>query len=459
MPTGMNLRFCVFILLNLMFAPALYGQTQATPGLTCGPAPCVLPNVQVSQSSFILPSSLSLDPADSQHLVTGESDLTCSSVYVSNDGGGTWTTNCSKAGGWAAYAFGPRGEIKGTGTGPDRSCAPDCDENVLQFSTSSDNGVTWSNPVRSAPHALGFGVVDASISIDNNPSSPRYGSIYVSGTQFGDAPLNTAIGVSHSTDNGATWKLIAVDSPQKAPLEDSHSRMTIGGDGTVYVTWLRCAVGGSGTSCPGKPATLFFSKSTDGGNTWSAPTQMGSPMLVPNNPQCGSIVIENLPNTCWFSQNEPVIAIDNSGGAFSGRLYATFYNWTGTFMQVVAVNSIDGGSTWSAPVPVAPASDTHDQFSPAISVSDSGMVGVTWLDRRKDPANLKYQPFAGFSRDGGASFFKNVPLSATASNPGISQTGFTYPVVNVWSGNTLNVLWDDTRTGSILAWFGGVVIK
>lgn len=450
----MSANRLVLLISVLLLAPALHAQGT----LTCSPAPCVLPNVQVSQSSYILPYSLSLDPADGQHLITGEADLTCSAVYVSNDGGASWTNHCSKAGNWPALAFGSNGIINGTGIGPDRGCAPDCDESVGQFSSSSDNGVTWSNPALSAPHALGFGVSYSQIQVDTNHSSPHFGAIYVSALQYGGAPLITATGVSHSTDNGVTWRLVPVDATQHSPMQDFQSHLGIGSDGTVYITWLRCPISGGGTSCPGQIATLFFSKSTDGGNTWSTPSTMANALLVPSNPQC-NFGIENLPNSCWFIQNEPVIAVDNSGGAFSGRLYGTYYIWTGTFMQVALVRSTDGGTTWSTPVAVAATNDNHDQFAPSLSVSGSGVLGITWLDRFRDPANVKYQPFAAFSKDGGATFFKRVALTSVASNPLITSSGVAHPTLNVWSGNIFYALWQDTRSGESLAWFGGVMLQ
>ena len=96
----------------------------------------------------------------------------------------------------------------------------------------------------------------------------------------------------------------------------------------------------------------------------------------------------------------PVIGVDNSNGPYSGNLYVTMFNWTGTQLQVVVIRSTDGGKTWSAPVAVAPPSDTHDQAFPWLSVSSTGLVGVSWLDRRNDPNNVNYQAFAAISRDG-----------------------------------------------------------
>ncbi len=51
---------------------------------------------------------------------------------------------------------------------------------------------------------------------------------------------NTQVLVSHSTDGGATWTQAAVDPVQKYPEEDDFTRMAVGKDGTVYVTWLHC---------------------------------------------------------------------------------------------------------------------------------------------------------------------------------------------------------------------------
>ncbi len=128
-------------------------------------------------------------------------------------------------------------------------------------------------------------------------------------------------------------------------------------------------------------------------------------------------------------------------------------------MQVALVYSTDGGTTWSTPVAVQASNDNHDQFAPSLSVSNSGVLGVTWLDRFRDPANVKYQPWAAFSDDGGATFFRRFVLTTVASNPRITSTGVAHPTLNVWSGNTFYALWQDTRSGESLAWFGGVTLQ
>ena len=113
------------------------------------------------------------------------------------------------------------------------------------------------------------------------------------------------------------------------------------------------------------------------------------------------------------------------------------YSWTGTHMRVQVVHSADGGDTWSKPVPVAPASDTHDQFFPWLSVSSTGLVGISWLDRRNDPANIDYQAYAAISTDGGQSFQPNVQLTTAFSNPNVN--GYTD---NLWMGDYAGSTWD-----------------
>jgi len=419
------------------------------PRLTCTPTPCALPNVQASEGGQPVDEDpIATNPTNAQNLLTGGNDYNCPSLtgfYTSTDGGNSWTTTCMNT--LSGFGCGD------PGVGYDLNnnayiTGIDCGQPAIIFEKSTDGG-PWSAPAIAVNPLFYQGFTDKPwLQIDDNPSSPFANSLYISVTQF-DAAGDSTISVSHSRDGGATWSVpIYVDWLQLAPAVDQFSDMTIGADGTVYVTWMRCPGTGPTGDCGGTTATFYFAKSTDGGNTWSAPAPITTATLAPDT--C-SDYYGTLPNTCERVSDIPVVGIDNSTDAYHGDLYVAFYNWTGSFMQVEVTTSTNGGATWSTPVPVAPSSDTHDQFFPWLSVGNSGAVGVTWLDRRNDPSNLSYEAFAGVSTDGGATF-PNLQIATQPSNPNNDGFGGMFMgdyTGNAWdnTGNTLYASWMDTRNG------------
>jgi hypothetical protein len=170
-----------------------------------------------------------------------------------------------------------------------------------------------------------------------------------------------------------------------------------------------------------------------------------------------------LPNTYERVYNYPSITADKSDGPYSGNLYVVMYNWTGTYLRVQMIRSTDGGDTWSQPMPLAPKSDTHDQFFPSISVSSTGKIGVSWLDRRNDPANIDYQAFAAISTDGGQSFGANWQLTKAFSNPKTNGTENNWMgdyTGNTWTGDTFIAAWMDSSNGvDMQEEVGGVRLK
>ena len=146
------------------------------------------------------------------------------------------------------------------------------------------------------------------------------------------------------------------------------------------------------------------------------------------------------------------------GSGSTATVYATFYNWTGTQMQIMVVKSSDGGTTWGTPVR-ANTSNKGDQFFQWANLASNGKkLAVTWLDRRNDPANVKYQPFFSSSTNG-TSFTKDHALTSTLSDPfkdgfGGSFMGDYY--ANGWGGRALYMVWPDTGTGIIQDTIGGV---
>ena len=154
----------------------------------------------------------------------------------------------------------------------------------------------------------------------------------------------------------------------------------------------------------------MFSKSTDGGNTWS-PQRLMTKVTMP--------VIWGLPNANDVRvYNYPVIAVDNSDGAHAGNLYVAMYTWTGTYLRVQS----DPLDRWRHDLVAARAASPEERHSRPIlprnfSESGTGQVGVSWLDRRNDPNNIDYQAFACHLYGWRARPSPNTQLTTAFSNP------------------------------------------
>jgi hypothetical protein len=424
---------------------------------TCSPTPCALPNVQASEGGKPVDEDpIAANPANASDLLTGGNDFNCTSVlgfYASGNGGSTWNHTCMKL---------PKGEPVGCGdpgVGYDLSGAAyivgivsttnSCFPGEIIFEKSTDNGQKWSAPAVAVTPLFTGGLTDKPwLQVDDNASSPHASTLYLSVTQFDSTGNDTEISVSHSANGGGSWTTTAVDTPQVFPAIDEFSDLAIGKDGTVYLSWMRCTASGPGGECASTQATFELAKSTDGGNTWSAPTAIAKVTLAPDPKGC--CFYGAAPNTGERVSDIPVIGIDTSTGAHAGTLYAAFYAWTGAQMAVEVASSTNGGSTWSTPVRVAPPCDPNDEFFPWLSVSSGGLVGVTWLDRRYTD-NISYEAFAAISSDGGATF-PNLQIASAASNPnndGFNGTFMGDYTGTIWnsSGTTLYASWMDTRNG------------
>jgi Neuraminidase (sialidase) len=272
--------------------------------------------------------------------------------------------------------------------------------------------------------------------IDTNTGSSFKNNIYVSTTQFA-SNSNSQIWVSHSSDGGKTWTSKAVSALAMYPTSvNQFSDLAVGADGTVYANWINCpANNGVSPYCGGQKTSIMFSKSTDGGNTWSKPTTAATVTLVTDN---GCCFYGQLPNTSERVSDIPSNAVFGSGS--TAKVFVSVYTWTGTQMQQEVVTSSDGGTTWGTPVKVNASSTKGDQFFQWLNVNSAGTLGVTWLDRRNDTANLSYQPFFAFSKNSGASFSKGHALSSKKSNP--NNDGFGGSFMGDYTGNA----WQGTKT-------------
>lgn len=428
--------------------------------LTCSPAPCRTPNVQASEGGQpVNETPITRDPHDLSHLLSGGNDYNCSNTqgfYASSDGGTHWNHTCfGNVSGTVGVGDPDVGyDTKGTAyiAGIDEYSGTQA---VIALESSTDNGKSWSQPAIAVSGISPYDFTDKDwLQIDQSPTSKFKDSLYISTTGF-DSSSNSSINVAHSRDGGKTFMNVMVDAVN-VPTVDQFTDIAIASDGTVYVSWMRCPGNGPNGNCGQTKATMFVARSTDGGVHWTKPMKIGDAELAEDS--CGAFY-GCLPNTNERVSDIPVIDVDRSSGTYHNRLYAAYYNYDGTALRVREVWSSDEGAHWSAPVEVSNA--RNDEFFPWLSTSHNGTVGVTWLDRRRDPANLSYDAFAATSTDGGATIGTNVRISTASSNPdndGFSGSFMGDYTGNIWDAQTLYQSWTDTRTDTGQDEIGGLRI-
>lgn len=403
------------------------------PAATCSPVPCVIPEKSIVPQSSANTGNFLVNPLNSQQWLTGgggglalcgDPGLEFAS-YESTNTGDSWSVACLppidttlNQNPWPpSFAY----DRNGTAYVAYNSYGMTAYPYPLVLSVSNNNGVSWGTPVEVESNNDGTARLAVQAAVDVSPTSPFSNSLYILENVGSVHDSLVGASVLVSRDGGATFHAKQVIAPIVATTP-TVPQLAIGSNGTLYLT---------ATYCPNTSGRchIMFSRSANGGVTWSKPKIIANITL--------SAVV--------FGFQQPgVITVDNSSGAFAGRLYVVTTSYTGSFLQVVYTSSADGGKTWGPLVPLAPGF-THDQANPWISVSSTGTVGVTWMDRRDDPNNVDFRVYLATSADGGQSFGTNFAIddgleTATATNLP------TYSPQNLWQGTALWTIWSSSGT-------------
>jgi hypothetical protein len=221
---------------------------------------------------------------------------------------------------------------------------------------------------------------------------------------YDDTPGNAEIYYSKSTDGGATW------SPSK------RLTWTVGNS-----FWLALAVDSSGyihvvwsDPTPGN-AELYYKKSMDGGSSWTASKRL-----------------------TWTSElsSAPDIAVDSSNS-----LYVVWHDMTPGNLEIYCRKSPDGGATWTSSQRLT--LNSGDSLFPDIVRDSAGNLHVVWEDFTPGKWEIYYKK----STNGGISWSASKRITWT------SGTSW-WPAIAIDSAGNLLLVWQDDTPGGTDIYYG-----
>lgn len=312
--------------------------------------------------------------------------------------------------------------------------------NIL-FSRSTDSGATFTAPINLS-NTSGFSF---------NPRIAVGSAGNVSVVWEDDTPGNTVIMFSHSTNSGANFTAAVNLSNDTA---DSGSQQ-IAADtaGNIYVVWEHDSLN----------LGIFFSRSTDGGNTFSAPAVLSTNASGSFSPQIAMGLNGNL-GVVW--EDDTAVTSDISfshssdyGATFSiseslslhtgnsmsaqigidlnGNTDVVWANNSPGNFDIFFSRSSDGGATFSSPKNISNSAGLSQ--NPQLGIDAKGNINVAWQDNT--PQNPSLDIYFARSSDGGVTF--SSPLNVS-NNSGFSQNAF----LAIDAGANINLAWEDGTPGN-----------
>jgi len=282
----------------------------------------------------------------------------------------------------------------------------------IEVSTSTNGGTTWGVPVRviTDDDPIFFNDKE-SITGDWRPTAGA-GKAYATWIR-GDLPgwdSISIVGASHSfayrglpmfsktVDGGATWS--APVPMVKSNIYAQGNQIAVLPDGTL-VNIYGALFKGSGVQ-PSNQAFWGAVRSTNGGKTWGGPikiAELNTALLT--NPDIPNPT--SLDQTVRAGDYLPDVAVDPN----TGTLYMVFADSIGGGINHVKLTkSTNGGKTWTTPTDVTRTGSTTHSFNGTVEVTADGTVAVLYYDFRNntpDPG-LPTNVWLTHSHDGGATW-------------------------------------------------------
>jgi len=218
-----------------------------------------------------------------------------------------------------------------------------------------------------------------------------------------DTPDNVEVYYRRSTDGGTTWS--AVKRLTWTSGSSFRPAIAIDLSNAIHVFW--------DDDSPDSYQEIFYTRSTDGGATWSAVKRL-----------------------TWISglAVTKAIAIDSDN-----FIHLVWHNWifhtyTDDNYDIFYKRSTDGGATWSTSRRLTPASGYSQD--PAIAIDSGNIIHMIWVDCPPGLSDVYYKR----STDGGATWSVAKRLTWTSGDS-------TSPAMAGDSSDPLHIVWTDYTAG------------
>lgn len=367
--------------------------------------------VRITEPTAVNPAevSIAINPKNPDNMIAGALQIgqpprprASSYNYVTFDGGKTWKTvptpNPSNlVQGDDIVVFSNDGIAYHVHLSFDgiRQARPVRAENGMIVNVSKDGGNTWSNGTAAVNHVNTVTPFEdkPGMVVDNAPGSRSKGNVYLAWTRFDvygstNPEHRTHIFFTRSTDQGQTFSMPFRISDTSGDCVDSDNTV----EGAVP------AVGPKGEVYVvwAGPLGLVFDKSLDGGLTF------GKDRVISDMPGGWDFSVDGLTR----ANGMPVTGVDLSDGPNKGTLYVNWIDARNGDPDVFVMSSKDGGTTWSSPVRVNddPVKNGKVQFFTWMAVDPAdGSINIIFYDRR-DGTGTQTRLTMARSVDGGRSF-------------------------------------------------------
>jgi hypothetical protein len=350
--------------------------------------------------------SVAVDPRNPAIMVAGSNDY-CAEIqngsgnvwagyYRSSDGGATWSNSLvpgypadeSPAGiaspthGACAAAGDPTQSFDGAGRLYfgficfNRAKPTNGSIYVARY---DDDGASYVRTVRverGTPSVWGLFQDKINVAVDQSVGTPTAGNVYVAWARYPGQSANNVILFSRSTDGGSTFS-----SPARLTeglAEEQFADIGVGPDGAVYVTYREIAHQGPTQN------RIRIVRSTDGGQSFSSPSTVAS--IDPfDSTDFGPDTCGDGPFACPSALTYARFSSLSAVAADADGVHVVWSARDGDGQAKIFARNSPNGLSWPAPAAPLDGVAAGHQFFPDIA-SSGGVLSVVLQDSRTDPA-------------------------------------------------------------------------